>query len=76
MSARQLPPDPEGMNDRRAVWGFEAIAEFRRRTGADHEDALCDFLADLMHYADRSGQDFAAELERARVHYAAETEGA
>ena len=71
--ARQLPPDPEGMNDRRAEWAGRAIASFCSATGTDEEDAACDLLADLMHWCDRNGEDFGHELARARDHYEAET---
>ena len=70
-----LPPDPEGMNDRRAEWAGRAIASFRSATGADEEDAVCDFLSDLMHWCDRHNQDFGHELEKARHYYDAETLG-
>ncbi|MCZ2341348.1 MAG: hypothetical protein LC104_06070 [Bacteroidales bacterium] len=68
-----LPPDPDGMNDRRAEWAGHAIASFRSATGADEADAVCDLIADLMHWCDRNGQDFGDELSRAQDHYAAET---
>lgn len=69
-----LPPDPDGQNDERAEWAEQAIEAFESATRADREDALCDLLADLMHWADRNGQDFDSQLDRARMHYAAETE--
>jgi hypothetical protein len=72
---RPLPPDPEGMNDRRAGWAGSAIACFRDATGTDLGDAVCDLLADLMHWCDRNGQHFGHELERAKDHYHAETLG-
>ena len=68
-----LPPDPDAMNDRRAAWADRAITAFRAETGADHDDALCDLLADLMHWADRHDYSFAAHLDRAQFHYRAET---
>lgn len=68
-----LPPDPDGMNDRRAAWAGRAIAAFREATGTDEEDALGDLLADLIHWSDRSNFDFELALDRARGHYAAET---
>lgn len=45
-----------------------------RRLGVaeDHQDALTDILADLMHYADREGLDFAAALRIAADHHEAE----
>jgi hypothetical protein len=68
-----LPPDPEGMNDARANWAHKAVRVFQELTGADDEDALCDLLADLLHWADRNRYDFGAALFRARDHYRAET---
>src|SRR5947208_2172293 len=59
----QLPPDPEGMNDRRAEWAAGCIHHFQCWTGTDFEDAVCDLLADLMHWCDRNGQDFGHELD-------------
>jgi hypothetical protein len=70
-----LPSDPDGMKDRRAVWAGQSLACFCTATGTDQEDAVCDLLADLMHWCDRHGQAFAHELDRARNHYAAETTG-
>lgn len=70
---RNLPPDPEGMNDKRSGWAGRALKAFRRATGADHEEALGDLLADLMHWADRHNFDFEAALFRAQAHYEAET---
>lgn len=69
-----LPPDPEGMNDDRARWAGVALTAFRRETGADREDAVGDLLGDLMHWCDRAGFDFAIALDRARMHYEAETQ--
>lgn len=68
-----LPPDPEGMNDDRAAWAGLAVAAFQDATGCDPEDAICDLLADLMHWTDRENYDFDAALIRARDHYEAET---
>ena len=45
---------------------------FMTRTGSDLEDALCDLLADLMHWADTCEFDFTAALNRACDHYFAE----
>lgn len=70
-----LPPDPEGMNDKRAEWAGAAVAAFREATSTDDEDALCDLLCDLAHWADRNGYDFEAASLRARDHYEAETDG-
>lgn len=70
---KQLPPDPENMNDKRAAWAESALETFMDATGADKEDALADFLADLMHWCDRNEGDFDAAMSRARYHYEAET---
>lgn len=70
---RALPPDPEGMNDSRAEWAGYALAAFITQTGTDAGDAVTDLLCDLMHLADRTGTDFATDLDRARRHYDAET---
>lgn len=74
-AARTLPPDPEGMNERRARWAGVALAAFMAATGTDLEDAICDLIADLRHWADRNGQDFDHEADRGARHYAAEIGG-
>lgn len=68
-----LPPDPEGMNDDRAVWAEYALTAFLSVTGCDRVDALSDLLANLRHWADRNGQNFETELARGLDHYQAET---
>ena len=70
-----LPPDPEGMNDKRSAWAGLAIAAFQQTTGTDDEDVLGDLLTDLMHWADRNNYDFDAALSGAQSHYTAETSG-
>lgn len=70
--ATKLPPDPEEQNDDRAKWAETAILAFMVETGTDAGDALSDLLADLMHWCDRKGLDFAAEESRGREHYVAE----
>ena len=70
---RPLPPDPEKLNANRARWAAIVLAEFQRQTGSDPEDAVSDLLADLMHWCDRSGQEFHDELCRAFHHYEEET---
>src|SRR5262245_47782084 len=72
---RTLPPDPEGMNDRRAEWAAKAMSTFTETTGTDLEDSLGDLLCDLMHWADRNDFDFHLALDRARWHYDVETGG-
>ncbi|OWK39516.1 hypothetical protein [Fimbriiglobus ruber] len=73
--SRILPPDPEGMNDKRSAWAGAAIAAFQETTGTDDEDALSDLLGDLRHWADRNNYDFEAASLRARCNYEAETGG-
>jgi hypothetical protein len=73
MKNRNLPPDPEKMNGNRAEWAGAAIRHFQCCTGTDIDDALCDLLCDLMHWADRNDFDFEAQLRRASMHYEAET---
>lgn len=68
-----IPPDPEEMNQDRALWAGVAIAVFQRETGTDEEDALGDLLCDLMHWADRNRHDFEIALDRARYNYLCET---
>ena len=57
------------MNDRRASWADEALETFMTKTGCDGSDAISDLLCDLMHWCDQRGEDFDAELARARNHY-------
>lgn len=68
-----LPPDPEGMNEARAEWAASCLRHFQCQTGTDWDDVPADLLCDLMHFCDREGFDFRAELDRARRHYEAET---
>lgn len=69
----ELPPDPDGQNDDRAEWADTALNAFMRVTRTDHEDAVSDLLADLMHYCDRQGWNFEDELRRGSEHYHEET---
>ncbi len=70
----KLPPDPDGQNGDRAEWAELAILAFRKATGTDEEDAVCDLIADLQHWCDRNGYDFEAEVKRGNGHYWAETQ--
>jgi hypothetical protein len=70
----QLPPDPENMNNDRAEWAAAALRHFQCTTGTDYEDTISDLLGDLMHWCERNGVKFDAELSRARRHYEAETD--
>lgn len=68
-----MPPDPDGKNDERAEYAAAAIRAFQHQTQTDDDDALGDLLCDLQHFADREGYDFKKMLERAAMHYEAET---
>jgi hypothetical protein len=59
-------------NSARAQWADAAVRAYMTRTACDREDCLGDLLADLMHWADKCEFDFAAALDRASSHYAAE----
>jgi hypothetical protein len=72
---KQIPPDPDRLNEDRSSWAGAALTTFMHVTGTDEEDALGDLLADLMHWSDRNDDDFDAALDRARGHYEVETVG-
>lgn len=72
---RKLPPDPEKMNRKRAMWADCAIGAFQGMTRTDRGDVLCDLLCDLAHWADYNDEDFCAAIARATMHYDAETSG-
>jgi hypothetical protein len=59
-------------NADRAELAAAALRHFERTTGTDHEDALCDLLCDLIHWASVNNFDFDVALCRARGHYQAE----
>jgi hypothetical protein len=69
----KLPTDPQGRNDERALWAQVALAAFVAETSTDESDALVEFLAGVMHWCDRSGESFEAQLERARSLHREET---
>jgi len=72
-AAKRLPPDPDEINDDRAEWAGKALAAFMDCTRTWEEDAVADLIADLMHWCDRNGQDFARELARGQGMYREET---
>ena len=67
--------DPMIRNLSRAQSAGIVLRAFQRRTGDDHEDLLCDLLANLMHWCDQNSQGFEVELRRARSHYLCEVAG-
>ncbi|ENZ78039.1 MULTISPECIES: hypothetical protein [Ralstonia] len=66
-------PDPEGLNDERALWARQALDVFKRVTGCEEESVVGDLLCNLMHHCDRAGVDFMSEMGRAVRHYEEET---
>jgi hypothetical protein len=51
----------------------DVLGIYQQVTGADSEDALADFLTDLMHWSKAEGNTaFDHELERARGHFEVE----
>ena len=72
MTASSLPPDPDRFNSARAESARAAIIAFRKATGTE-EEALSDLLCNLMHLADRQGEDFYPSLRRAINNYVQET---
>jgi hypothetical protein len=56
-------------NSRRAHWAGLCLQQFMDLTRSDLEDALCDLLADMMHWAKQNNFDFCQELERAAWHF-------
>ena len=72
----KLPTDPLGRNDERALWAQIALAAFVAETSTDENTALVEFLVGVMHWCDRSGESFEANLERARSLYREETNAA
>lgn len=67
------PTDPQERNDERAHWAQVTLAAFMAETSTDESGALVEFLAGVMHWCDRSGESFEAQLERARSLYREET---
>lgn len=67
----------ECMNSRRAAWAEEALRVFCKQTGVSidgdgYETVISDFLADLMHLADREEVSFSECSNRADMHYVEE----
>lgn len=60
-------------NFQRAAWAEAAIVAFIEQTNCDHDNSLGDLLCDLMHWAKSQDFDFDQALERAQMHFVAET---
>jgi hypothetical protein len=69
---KQLPPDPDKMNNDRAEWAGATVRHYQCSTGTDYEDVLGDLLCDLRHWCDRNNFDFEAAAFRGEGHYLAE----
>ena len=65
--------DPDWMNYQRVGWGRALSSTTQALTGTAIEDAVCDGIAYLLHFAHAMGQDPAEELARAVRHFNAET---
>jgi hypothetical protein len=81
-----VPPDPEGENDRRAEEAEEVLNQYESAFGeppyggisqdqlADlREQNLADLLCNFGHFCDRNGVDMQAVIRRAKMHYDEET---
>ena len=83
---KKLPPDPEGMNDERAISADQTLDNFAQNHGelyptqTDDErrqleaQNLADLLSNFGHYCDRAGLTLADILTTAANHYNAETD--
>ena len=69
----QLPAEPQERNNERAHWAQVTLASFMAETSTDESGALVEFLACVMHWCDRTGESFDAQLERARSLHRQET---
>jgi hypothetical protein len=58
----KVPPDPDGMNSKRAKWARKALETHMLATRNDPETVFGDLLADMIHFADRHGIDFKDEV--------------
>lgn len=70
---RELPPDPEELNESRAMWAGHALNAFMADTGSEPQDCVSDLICNLRHWCDRNGQDFERELARGWESYEQET---
>jgi hypothetical protein len=83
MSLHTNIPDPDDMNEQRALWAEVALREFAYEVNGPHAmadtcnlDNVADsFLCDLAHLADVRGWKLVDLLRVARARYDLETEG-
>jgi hypothetical protein len=53
---RELPPDPDNLNDDRAHWAGVCIDSMADLTGCEQgQEALGDLLTNMFHWCDRNG---------------------
>jgi hypothetical protein len=64
----------EPTNKDRAEWAHQALEAFEAATGSEGDDAMCDLLADLMHYCRLNDISFGDELSRAERHFTEEVD--
>lgn len=73
---RRKPRKLKGqMNKKRARWAHSGLMAFQVAVATEDCDLVADFLCDLMHFCDRDGFDFDAQLDRAKWHYNDERTG-
>ena len=63
----------QSLNKFRTAAALAATAAYIAAKPTDPEDVLTDLLADLMHHAQHTGQDFDAALRKAKGHFLVET---
>lgn len=70
----EIPPDPDGMNTKRAGRAEDAIVAYLGNTGSssDKNAAISDLLCDLRHMCDYHGEVFTTVLATSTHHYLAE----
>jgi hypothetical protein len=83
MSFRTNIPDPDDMNEQRALWAEVALREFAQEVSGPQamadtrelDNVAASFLCDLAHLADERGWKLVDLLRVARARYDLETEG-
>jgi hypothetical protein len=83
MSLRTNIPDPDDMNEQRALWAEVALRELAYEVSGPQamadtcnlDNVAASFLCDLAHLADESGWKLVHVLRVARARYDLETEG-
>ncbi len=68
-----MPPDPDKRNVWRARFANSAIFAFSQASPPAYESSLDRLLCCLMHWSDRNGENFEAELNQAKLRYNRQT---